>query len=333
MEMMGSSFWKDTPIFVSGATGIVGSWLCAELLNRGAHVVALVKDFDPQSELIRTGNINRLTVVNGVLEDFWAIERAINEHDIQIVIHLGAQAIVGSALRSPLPTFETNIRGTYNLLEACRMHAGQVSSIVVASSDKAYGHHDMLPYTEDAPLAGRNPYDVSKTCGDMLAQSYFHTYGLPVGIARCGNIYGGGDFNWSRIVPATIRSYFFEQRPVIRSDGTFVRDYLYVEDAVDGYLRLAERLNQDGITGQAFNFGNESPVTVLELVSEIQDLMESQHMDPEILGIAEAEIHSQYLSADKARRLLNWNPANDLRSGLAETISWYREFLQMELSG
>lgn len=331
--MMGSSFWKDTPIFVSGATGIVGSWLCAELLNRGAHVVALVKDFDPQSELIRTGNINRLTVVNGVLEDFWAIERAINEHDIQIVIHLGAQAIVGSALRSPLPTFETNIRGTYNLLEACRMHAGQVSSIVVASSDKAYGHHDMLPYTEDAPLAGRNPYDVSKTCGDMLAQSYFHTYGLPVGIARCGNIYGGGDFNWSRIVPATIRSYFFEQRPVIRSDGTFVRDYLYVEDAVDGYLRLAERLNQDGITGQAFNFGNESPVTVLELVSEIQDLMESQHMDPEILGIAEAEIHSQYLSADKARRLLNWNPANDLRSGLAETISWYREFLQMELSG
>ena len=331
--MMASNFWSGTPIFVSGATGIVGSWLCAELLNRGAHVVALVKNFDPQSELIRTGNIKRLTVVNGVLEDFWAIERAINDHDIQIVIHLGAQAIVGSALRSPLPTFETNIRGTYNLLEACRIHARQVSSIVVASSDKAYGHHDLLPYTEDAPLVGRNPYDVSKTCGDMLAQSYFHTYGLPIGIARCGNIYGGGDLNWSRIVPATIRSYFFEQRPVIRSDGTFVRDYLYVKDAVDGYLRLAESLNQDAISGQAFNFGNESPITVVELVSEIQGLMESQHIDPEILGIAEAEIHSQYLSADKARRLLNWNPANDLRSGLAETISWYREFLQVESSG
>ena len=328
-----NNYWLGIPVLVTGATGIVGSWLCSELLNRGAAVVAYVKDSDPLSELFRTGNINRLRVVNGNLDDFWAVERAINENDIQIVFHLGAQAIVGSALRSPLPTFETNIRGTYNLLEACRMHPALVRSIVVASSDKAYGHHDTLPYTEDAPLAGRNPYDVSKTCGDIIAQSYFATYGLPVGIARCGNIYGGGDLNWSRLVPATIRSYFFEQSPVIRSDGTFVRDYLYVKDAVDGYLRLAEGLSQDAIKGQAFNFGNESPVTVLELVSEIQDLMEAQHLDPEIQGTAEAEIHSQYLSTDKARRLLNWKPGNDLRSGLVETISWYREFLQAELRG
>ena len=328
-----NNYWLGIPVLVTGATGIVGSWLCSELLNRGAAVVAYVKDSDPRSELFRTGDINRLRVVNGNLDDFWAVERAINENDIQIVFHLGAQAIVGSALRSPLPTFETNIRGTYNLLEACRMHPALVRSIVVASSDKAYGHHDTLPYTEDAPLAGRNPYDVSKTCGDIIAQSYFATYGLPVGIARCGNIYGGGDLNWSRLVPATIRSYFFEQSPVIRSDGTFVRDYLYVKDAVDGYLRLAEGLSQDAIKGQAFNFGNESPVTVLELVSEIQDLMEAQHLDPEIQGTAEAEIHSQYLSTDKARRLLNWKPGNDLRSGLVETISWYREFLQAELRG
>ena len=328
--MMLNNFWSGIPVLVTGATGIVGAWLCSELLHRGAAVVALVKDSDPRSELFRTGDINQVTVVNGNLHDYWTVESAINEHDIQIVFHLGAQAIVGSALRSPLSTFETNIRGTYNLLEACRVHDDLVNSIVVASSDKAYGHHDNLPYTEDVPLAGRNPYDVSKTCADVIAQSYFATYGLPVGIARCGNIYGGGDLNWSRLVPGTIRSYFFGQPPVIRSDGTFVRDYLYVKDAVDGYIRLAEGLGQDAVKGQAFNFGNESPVTVLKLVSEIQVLMESQDLDPEIQRIAKAEIHSQYLSTDKARRLLNWKPANDLRSGLAETISWYREFLQAE---
>ena len=331
--MTSSKYWEDTSVLVTGATGIVGSWLCAELLETGARVVALVKDADPQSELIRTGNINRLTVVNGNLEDFWTVERAVNEHDIQVVFHLGAQAIVGSALRSPLPTFETNIRGTYNVLEACRLHAIRVKSIVVASSDKAYGAHDRLPYLEEAPLVGRHPYDVSKTCADIISQSYYETYDLPVGIARCGNIYGGGDLNWSRIVPATIRSYFFDQSPVIRSDGTFIRDYLYVKDAVTGYIRLAEGLNRDEIKGQAFNFGNESPITVLDLVEEIQTLMERQHLDPNVLGTADAEIHSQYLSSAKARELLDWSPANDLRSGLEETISWYRKFLQAELRG
>ena len=329
--MMLNNYWSDTPVLVTGATGIVGSWLCSELLHRGAAVVALVKDSDPRSELFRTGDINQIRVVNGNLHDYWTVERAINEHDIQVVFHLGAQAIVGSALRSPLPTFETNIRGTYNLLEACRVHVDLVNSIVVASSDKAYGHHDNLPYTEDAPLEGRNPYDVSKTCADVIAQSYFATYGLPVGIARCGNIYGGGDLNWSRIVPATIRSFILEQSPVIRSDGTFVRDYLYVKDAVNGYIRLAENLNKDAIKGQAFNFGNESPVSVLELVSEIQTLMATQHLNPDVLGTANAEIHSQYLSTAKAKELLGWSPLSDLTSGLKETISWYREFLHAKL--
>jgi len=322
--------WTGVQVFVTGATGIVGSWLCSELLDRGAHVVALVKDADPQSELIRSGNIARLTVVNGILEDYQTIERAIDEHEIQTVFHLGAQAIVGAALLSPLPTFETNIRGTYNLLEACRVHAGRVTGIVVASSDKAYGDHDTLPYTEDSPLIGRHPYDVSKSCADLIAQAYHCTYDLPVGIARCGNIYGGGDLNWSRLVPTTVRAYFDGRSPAIRSDGSPVRDYIYVKDAVSGYIRLAEGLEHDQIKGQAFNFGNEAPVTVLELVSEIQVLMESQHLETEILGIAEAEIHSQYLSTAKAREMLNWEPGNDLRSGLVETIAWYRDFLEVD---
>lgn len=327
VEMKAKTSWVGVPVLVTGATGIVGSWLCNELLDREAHVVALIKDADPQSELIRSGNIARLTVVNGNLEDFWAIERAINEHEIQSVFHLGAQAIVGAALRSPLPTFETNIRGTYNLLEACRMHAGRVKSIVVASSDKAYGDHDTLPYSEDAPLIGRHPYDVSKSCADLISQAYHQTYDLPVGIARCGNIYGGGDLNWSRIVPSTVRAYIEGSSPVIRSDGAYIRDYLYVKDAVSGYMSLAEGLGHSQIVGQAFNFGNESPITVLELVSEIQELMESQHLDPLVLGTATGEIHSQYLSTRKAQELLNWKPTNDLKSGLVETIAWYRDFL------
>lgn len=319
--------WAGASVFVTGATGIVGSWLCIELLDLGAHVVALVKDADPQSELIRSGNIARLTVVNGNLEDYRTIERAVNEHEIQTVFHLGAQAIVGAALRSPLPTFETNIRGTYNLLEACRVHADRVQSVVIASSDKAYGDQDTLPYTEDSPLVGRHPYDVSKSCADLIAQAYHRTYGLPVGIARCGNIYGGGDLNWSRLVPTTVRAYFEGRSPVIRSDGSLVRDYIYVKDAVSGYIRLAEGLEYDHIKGEAFNFGNEAPVTVLELVSEVQELMESQHLETEILGVAEGEIHSQYLSTAKAREILNWSPSNDLRTGLVETIAWYRDFL------
>jgi CDP-glucose 4,6-dehydratase len=327
VEMIAGQNWTGVPVLVTGATGIVGSWLCRELLDLDAHVVALVKDADPQSELIRSGNINRLTVVNGNLEDYRTVERAINEHEIQTVFHLGAQAIVGAALRSPLPTFETNIRGTYNLLEASRMHSGKVKSVVIASSDKAYGDQDVLPYTEDSPLIGRHPYDVSKSCADLIAQAYHNTYDLPVAIARCGNIYGGGDLNWSRIVPHTVRSYLEGQSPVIRSDGSHIRDYLYVKDAVSGYIRLAEGLEQDQIKGQAFNFGNESPVTVLELVSEIQDLMETHHLEPEVQGTARSEILAQYLSAKKARDILNWHPDHDLRTGLVETIAWYRDFL------
>ncbi len=248
LEMSGE--WTGRRVFVTGATGIVGSWLVRRLLDDGALVVALVRDWDPQTELIRSGDIGRTHVVNGALEDYASLERTVNEHEIDTVFHLGAQTIVGSAYRSPLPTFEANIRGTYNLLEVCRVHSGLVGSIVVASSDKAYGESPTLPYAEDMPLAGRHPYDVSKSCTDLLAATYAHTYGLPVTVARCGNIYGGGDLNWSRIVPGTVRSLLAEEQPIIRSDGKFTRDYIYVQDVVDAYLRLAHSAADDGVRGE-----------------------------------------------------------------------------------
>jgi CDP-glucose 4,6-dehydratase len=318
--------WREKRVLVTGATGIVGSWLVRDLIQHQAHVVALVRDADPQTELYRGGNIQRVAVVNGQLEDFHTVERAINEHEIDTVFHLGAQTIVGTAQRSPLPTLEANIRGTYNLLEACRAHSDLVKGIVVASSDKAYGEQPQLPYTEDMPLQGLHPYEVSKSCADLIAQAYHHTYGLPVAIARCGNVYGGGDLNWSRIVPGTIRSLLHGENPVVRSNGSYVRDYIYVEDAVRGYLQLAEYLADGKIQGQAFNFSTETPLTVLHMVSQIQKLILGKPLEPRILNCAEGEIRSQHLSAAKAHKLLEWEPEFHLEAGLRETIAWYRSF-------
>ncbi len=320
-------FWTTRRVLVTGATGVIGSWLAKSLLAEGADVVVLVWEADEQSELYRSGAIRQMTVVNGALEDFWALERAINRYEVDTVFHLGAQTIVGTAYRFPLPTFEANIRGTYNLLEACRIHANLVQRVVVASSDKAYGEQPRLPYTEDMPLNGQHPYEVSKSCADLLAQAYHHTYGMSLAIARCGNVFGGGDLNWSRIVPGTIRSLLQKERPVIRSDGTYVRDYIYVEDVARAYMRLAERLDDDRVRGEAFNFSNEVPMTVLEMVTLIRKLMNSMHIEPEIRACAEAEIRAQHLSAAKAREVLRWEPGFDLESGLKETISWYRAFL------
>ena len=319
--------WKDRRVFVTGATGMVGSWLVKELLAQRAYVVVLVRDADPQSELYRSGDVQRLVVVNGVLEDFWTSERVINEHQVDTVFHQGAQTIVGSAHRSPLPTFEANIRGTYNLLEACRIHRQLVQRVIIASSDKAYGEHPELPYIEEMPLHGRHPYEVSKSCADLIAQAYYSTYSLPVAIARCGNVYGGGDLNWSRIVPGTIRSLLRGEMPIIRSDGTYVRDYIYVKDVAQAYMRLAEHLSDGYVRGEAFNFSAEKPMTVLEIVNIIQSLMNCSHVQPDIRNSTEGEIQSQYLSAAKARRVLKWKPTFDLESGLGETIEWYKAFL------
>lgn len=306
---------------------MVGSWLVKDLLAAGAYVVTLIRDADPQSELIRSGTYNQTAVVHGSLEDFYTLERAINEHEIDTVFHLAAQPIVSIAHRFPLQTFESNIRGTYNLLEACRVHVPLIQQIVIASSDKAYGAQSVLPYTEDMPLRGRHPYEVSKSCADMIAQSYYYTYGLPVTIARCGNVFGGGDLNWSRIVPSTIRSLLRHERPIIRSDGSFIRDYIYVKDVSRAYMLLAEHIQASNIAGEAFNFSLEKPITVLELVAMIQRIMNCEDVEPDIQDRASDEIRIQYLDASKAHNTLRWSPQFSLEQGLAETIAWYRAFL------
>lgn len=305
---------------------MVGSWLVRDLLARNARVVALIHDADPQSALFRSGDAARVSIVNGALEQPGCVERAINEHEVDTVFHLGAQTIVGTALRSPVPTFEANLRGSYHLLDACRHHRGLVQRVVIASSDKAYGEHEALPYTEEMPLLARHPYDVSKSCTELIAQCYFHTYDVPVAIARCGNIYGGGDLNWSRVVPGTIRSVLRGERPILRSDGKFVRDYLHVLDTVRAYLSLAENVTRPEVTGEAFNFSAESPLTVLDVVAQIQTLAGTA-LEPKILNAARNEIHSQHLSAARAHELLGWKAELDLAAGLAATLPWYRDYL------
>ncbi len=323
-----SEFWQGRRVFVTGGTGLVGSWLVRELVNQDAEVTVLVRDWDPQSELIRSGMIGRTSVVNGAVEDYAVIERTLVEHEIGTVFHLAAQTIVGAARRSPLATFEANIRGTYNVLEACRRQWDQVERVVVASSDKAYGETDELPYTESMPAQGRYPYDVSKACADLIARSYHETYGLPVAVARCGNIYGGGDLNWSRVVPGTIRSLHYGQRPVLRSDGASTRDYVYVEDVVAAYLRLAEKLDSAEVRGQAFNFGPSQPRTVCDIVGALRRLMRREDLTPDIRNAAAGEIQHQYLSAEKARQKLAWQPRYTLDEGLGRSVDWYREFFE-----
>ncbi|MBS0620525.1 MAG: GDP-mannose 4,6-dehydratase [Verrucomicrobia bacterium] len=320
-------FWMGKNVFVTGGTGFLGYWLVRALVEAKAHVTVLVRDHDPQCALIRTGLIHKTRVVNGALEDFSALERAINEQEIDTVFHLAAQTIVGTALRNPLPTFESNIRGTYNLLEACRIHKSLVKRILVASSDKAYGSSPVLPYTEEMPLRGEHPYDVSKSCTDLIATTYHHTYGLPVAIARCGNLYGGGDLNWSRLIPGTIRNFHQDKAPLIRSDGTLTRDYLYVEDAVQAYLLLASHLHREDVQGEAFNFGPNAPYSVLEIVGALQRLMGREDLSPQILGEAKEEIRDQSLDSTKARALLGWKPLYSLEEGLLQTIDWYLQFL------
>ena len=325
-RLISNGFWLDRPTLVTGATGLVGGWLVRRLIEAGAEVVCLVRDWVPQSELVRSGLIEGVKVVRGDVRDYEVLERAVAEYEVDTVIHLAAQAIVGIANRNPLSTFDTNIRGMWLLLEACR-RCPTVKQVVVASSDKAYGDQDILPYSEDTPLQGRHPYDVSKSCADLIANTYGVTYDLPVAITRCGNFYGGGDLNWNRILPGTIRSILRGQNPVIRSDGQFIRDYFYVEDGAAAYMHLAEKLAASpDLHGEAFNFSTEQPVSVVELVERVLAEMGSD-LVPEIRNEASNEIREQFLSAAKAHDELDWAPDYSLDEGLRRTIAWYTEFL------
>ena len=322
--------WRDVPVLVTGATGLLGGWLVEALLSRGASVVAIVRDHVPRSRFVTERVLDRVTVAHGDVTDYQFVERVLAEYEIECVFHLAAQTIVTIANRAPLSTFETNVKGTWTVMEAAR-RVPTVRRVVVASSDKAYGEHAVLPYDEAAALQGCHPYDVSKSAADLIAQSYWHTFGLRVLVTRCGNLFGGGDLNWNRIVPGTIRSLLYGDPPVIRSDGQLVRDYLHVEDAVDAYILAAEALaTSDNLAGQALNISYEQPKTVVEIVDRLLALMARGELTPIILGQASNEIPKQYLNAERARELLGWVPRMGLDEGLTRTIEWYRAYLGEE---
>ena len=324
---MAQNYWQRKNVFITGCTGLLGSWLTKTLVERGANVTGLIRDWVPQSNLIKYNFGENINIIRGNVEDYFLLERVLNEYEIDTIFHLAAQTIVGVANRNPLSTFETNIKGTWNILEGARRN-NLVERLILASSDKAYGEQEHLPYSEEMPLRGSHPYDVSKSCADSLGQAYYRTYGLPICITRCGNFFGGGDLNFNRIIPGTIRSAFFGQKPIIRSDGGYIRDYIYVMDAVEAYLLLAEKMDRPEVQGEAFNFSNEIQLTVLDLVKKVLKLMECEDLEPMIKNEAKGEIRHQYLSSHKARSLLDWKPHYTLEDGLLETISWYKNFFQ-----
>ncbi len=314
-------------VLVTGGTGVIGSWLLKRLVDMQINTNVLLWDDYKNPELEKHNTLKKTTNIHGTLTDINLIKSILKDHDINLIYHLGAQAIVETAFKDPLTTFESNVRGTYTLLEACRSYGDQIKGIVVASSDKAYGTHKDLPYTENTSLNGIYPYEVSKSCTDLLARSYALTYDMPISIARCGNVYGGGDLNWNRIIPGTILELFNQRTPIIRSDGTHLRDYIYVEDIVDAYITLSSATISGITPGQAFNFGNNNPISVLDLVNTISLHMEQTHLTPVIKNQAKGEIHSQYLNSSKARQILNWGPKYSLSEGLQQTIKWYVDYL------
>jgi CDP-glucose 4,6-dehydratase len=322
------TFWQDKRVLITGATGLLGSTMVMNLVKKKTDTICLVRDWVPESELFRDQHSNDVTIISGAITNQPLLERILGEYEIETVFHLAAQTIVKVANSNPVSTFESNIKGTWTVLEACR-RSPTVTSIVVASSDKAYGYKPKLPYNEDMLLDGRYPYDVSKVCTDLIAQSYAETYQLPIAITRCGNFYGPGDLNWNRIIPGTIRSILRNERPIIRSDGTTIRDYLFIEDAVTGYLKIAEFLEgwKTVFSGQAFNLSTETPISTINLVNVILEKMCSD-LKPVVLNQATNEIHEQWLSADKAHRLLDWYSLYNLDDGLRTTITWYKEFLK-----
>ncbi|QPJ61565.1 MAG: NAD-dependent epimerase/dehydratase family protein [Candidatus Nitronauta litoralis] len=318
------SFWEGRKVLVTGCTGFLGWWLTSELVRHKAEVTGLVRDLTPQAPFFAKGMDKKINMVRGTIEDYDTVERAINEYEIDTVFHLAAQAIVGVANRNPMSTFEANIKGTWIVMEACRQNK-LVSRVVVASSDKAYGNHEVLPYNEDFALQGSHPYDVSKSCADLIALTYHNTYGTPVCVTRCGNLFGPGDMNFNRIIPGTMQSIMKNQNPVIRSDGSPMRDYVFVLDIARAYMMLAEHMDDKSIHGTAFNFGTGEPVSVLELTEKILKVAGREDLKPDVQNSAHGEILHQYLSSTKAREVLGWEPAASLSDRLQETFDWYRE--------
>ena len=322
------SFYSGKSVLVTGATGLVGPYLVKSLIENGAQVTCLVRDLVPDSLFFMEGLDRKVNIARGEVEDYGSVERTVNEYEPEIAFHLGAQALVQRGVRSPVSTFRANIEGTWNVLEACRTHDKLVSAVVVASSDKAYGEQKKLPYTEDSPMQGRFPYDVSKSCADLLAQSYGATYGMPVSISRCGNFFGGGDLNWSRIVPGTLKSAYSNERPIIRSDGSYIRDYIYVKDAASAYMALGEKTGEKKFRGEAFNFSNGQQLTVLELVRKILVAAGKSSLKPDVKNEPLYEIRKQHLDASKAGKVLGWKSGWGIEKGLKETAEWYAAYFR-----
>lgn len=324
---MPHGFWRDARVLVTGYEGFLGSHLVSRLVSFGARVVGLDIKTHRRQTILTGDELRRIRITKGSVENYNFFLKVLKERRVEYVFHLAATSTVGEALKFPARAFSTNIRGTWNVLEASRNTHG-IKAVIVASSDKAYGFHRKLPYSEDAPLCGEHPYDVSKSCADLLAHTYYRTYGLPVCITRCGNVYGPGDFNFSRIVPDTLRCAFSGKTLNIRSDGTFIRDYVYVSDIIEGYLILAEKLHSLKLAGEAFNFSNESPLTVIELVKKIYKIVGVKE-DYRICNQASHEILRQFLASGKARRVLGWRPRVSIAQGLGLTAAWYKDIFPL----
>ena len=321
--------WKNRNVLVTGGNGFIGSHLVNKLVEKEANVIVLVRDL-MNNAIYNYFNIeSKIIQVQGDLSNYSIIERVLNEYSINSCFHLAAQALVQIANRSPLSTFESNIKGTWNLLEACR-NSKTIERIIIASSDKAYGIQRKLPYTEESPLLGTFPYDVSKAAADMLSTSYFVTYGLPIAITRNANTYGGGELNFSRIIPHAIRSILLGEEVIIRSDGSPERDYMYIKDAVNGYIILSENIDREDVKGNVFNFGTGEPISVFNLLNKISYLSGKPDIKPKILGKAKNEIDRQYLAINKAKKRLNWKPQYTIEEGLKETILWYKNYFSAQ---
>jgi len=325
---MDLQFWKNKNVLITGYEGFLGSHLSKKLLELKANLYGLDILVYRKNTILTKEDLNKIHIIKGSVEDYSLLLKIIRKNKINIVFHLAAKSLVADALNNPCQAFSTNIQGTWNLLEACRNHS-QLKAIIVASSDKAYGEQKKLPYREDSPLMGNHPYDVSKSCADLIANAYYHTYQLPLAISRCGNIYGPGDFNFSRIIPDTIRAGLLDKTLLIRSNGRFIRDYIFIDDVIEGYILLVEKIEKLSLYGEAFNFSNEKPISVLNLVKKIYSLL-GKKPKYKILNQARYEINRQYLDSSKAKQILGWRPKYSLEKGLNITIQWYKSYFENE---